>query len=103
MTILITPQKAAANSSSITVADNRSGTQERYDQYSTFRVIGILGTDEYVKLQYYDGTTWRDAVINANEAKILDEDNSVCSVYGRMSDMRVSKSITTTNVGVEII
>ena len=102
--ILITAQKTAANSTKINVAGNRAGTDPRYDTGATFRIIGAgLGAGEYVKLQYHDGTAWRDAEVNGNEAKILDEDNSVCTVYGRMIDMRVSKSVTATDIGLEVV
>jgi len=104
MTVLIMAQKTAANSAKINVAENRVGTLPRYDTGATFRIIGAgLGAGEYVKLQYHDGTAWRDANINGNDAKILDEDNSVCTVYGRMIDMRVSKSVTAANIGVEVV
>ena len=104
MSVLIAKQKIAANSGKINVANKRSGTDTRYDQESTFRITGgTLGAGEYVKLQYYDGTAWRDAVVNANEGKILDSDNSVCTVSGRIINMRVSKSVTAADIGVEVV
>jgi hypothetical protein len=104
MTILIEKTTAAANSERISIARTRPGKSPRHEKNSTIRIIGNdLGADEYVKLQYYDGSTWKDAKINGNDSIILDEDNNVCTIYGRMVDMRVSKSETASATGVEIV
>jgi len=89
MTILISKQTDAAISDSINmIGDSRLG----YPQ--TFRVTGgALGAGEYVKLQYYDGAAWRDANVNGDDGKILDEDNAMKSVYGHLPNVRVSKSV----------
>jgi hypothetical protein len=63
---------------------------------------GALGAGEYVKLQYHDGTDWRDANIGGNDGKILDENNAVVTVYGRMTSIRLSKSLTSSALGVEV-
>jgi hypothetical protein len=105
---LITPQTIAATSDSIDINTTRPVTPAAFDQGNhplgvTFRVIGgALGTDEYVKLQYHDGTGWRDATIEGNEGKILDEDNACATIYGRMTDIRVNKSLTSSAIGVEV-
>jgi len=104
MTQLITAQTDTATSAKINIVNHRSGTGTRYDLSSTFRVTGgALGTGEYVKLQYYDGTSWLDANIDGNDAKILDEDNAISTVFGRMIDVRVSKSETSAALGVEVV
>lgn len=104
MTTLISPTTDAANSSSINISSIRFGISKLFDQKATFRVTGgLLGTDEYVKLQYYDGTNWINAEMGGNEGNILDEDNSVRTVYGRMTNVRVSKSATAAARGVEVI
>jgi hypothetical protein len=107
---LITNQTAAAQSGSIDInIDNKPVTpaafdQGNYPQGTTFRVTGgALGAGEYVTLQYHDGTGWRDATIEGNDAKILDEDNAVATIYGRMTDIRVSKSVTSAALGVEAV
>jgi hypothetical protein len=106
---LITNQTAAAQSDSIDInIDNKPVTpaafaQGNYPQGTTFRVTGgALGSGEYVKLQYHDGAGWRDATIEGNAGKILDEDNAVATIYGRMTDIRVSKSLTASAIGVEV-
>jgi hypothetical protein len=106
---LITPQTAAAQSDSLDInIDNKPVTpaafaQGNYPQGTTFRVTGgALGAGEYVKLQYNDGTDWRDATIEGNDAKILDEDNACATIYGRMTDVRVNKSATSSALGVEV-
>lgn len=107
---LITPQTAAAQSDSLDInIDHKPVTpaafdQGNYPQGTTFRVTGgALGTGEYVKLQYNDGTDWRDANIEGNEGKILDVDNAVATIYGRMTDIRLSKSATSSALGVEVV
>lgn len=107
---LITATTAAAQSDSIDInIDNKPVTpaafaQGNYPQGSTFRVTGgALGAGEYVKLQYNDGTDWRDANIEGNAGKILDEDNAVATIYGRMTGIRVSKSATSAALGVEAV
>lgn len=101
---LISNQTDAANSAKINIAQKISGTDPRYAFNSTFRITGgTLGVGEYVKLQYHDGTAYRDAIMNGNEGKILDEDNAVVTIYGIMTDMRLSKSITASALGVEVV
>jgi len=96
---LLEKQTAAATSDTFDLTgSNKSGVAEQ-----TFRVIGSLGTDEYVTLYYHDGDDWRAAKMDGNDGKILDADNAVATVYGRMTDVRVSKSVTATAVGVEVV
>jgi len=102
--ILIVAKKAAGASSKINIAEIISKTDARYALNSTFRLTGgTLSTDEYVQLQYHDGTTWRTANIDGNDGKILDEDTTVCTVYGNMKNMRLYKSITAATIGVEVV
>jgi hypothetical protein len=110
MTIKITAQTAAAQSASFDInLDNKSLTEAsisagNYPLGMTFRVIGgALGAGEYVKLQYHDGTDWRDANIGGNDGKILDADNAVRTIYGRMTSIRVNKSVTSSALGVEVV
>jgi hypothetical protein len=104
MTTLITQQLAAANSASINVSSIRFGISKLFDQKATFRVTGgLLGVGEYVTLEYYDGTNWIVAEMSGNDGKILDENNSVRTVYGRMTNVRVSKSVTAAARGVEVV
>ena len=109
MTTLITATTAAAQSAAIDINTTRPVTPAAFDQGNypvgtTFRVTGgALGTDEYVKLQYNDGTDWRDANIGGDDGKILDENNAVKTVYGRMTDVRVNKSVTANALGVEVV
>lgn len=104
LTVLIEKQKTAADSEKINVTENIIGILPRYPKDSTFRVIGgVLGAGEYVKLQYHDGSAWRDANIEGNDGKILDENNAVRTIYGRMLRIRVSKSVTAADIGVEVL
>jgi len=109
MTTLITATTAAAQSAAIDINIDRPVTpaafnQGNYPQGSTFRVTGgALGTDEYVKLRYHDGDAWRDANVAGDDGKILDENNAVKTVYGRMTDVRVEKSVTSNALGVEVV
>ena len=109
MTVLITPQTAAANSEAIDINLQKPVTQTGFDNGNytlgaTFRVTGgALGAGEYVKLRYSDGTNWIDAQMGGNDGKILDEDNAVRTIYGRMTDVRVSKSVTAAARGVEVV
>ncbi len=78
--------------------------QGNYPQGSTFRITGgTLGADEYVTLEYKDGTNYRAANVDGNDGKILDEDNAVRTVYGRMTDIRLNKSATSSALGVEVV
>jgi hypothetical protein len=108
MSILIAAQTGATQSNTIHInAERPSPVSEKQGSFpggTTFRVTGgALGAGEYVKLQYHDGTGWRDATIEGNDAKILDEDNAVVTIYGRMTDIRVSKSVTSAALGVEAV
>jgi hypothetical protein len=102
--MLIAAKKAADHSTLLNIANQIGGTEQRYGLNSTFRLIGgALGAGEYVQLQYHDGVSWRVANINANQGKILDSDNSICTVYGNMKNMRIYKSITASDIGVEVV
>jgi len=104
MKILISKQKGAASSDIFNIAEKISGTDVRYDLTTTFRVIGgVLADAETIKLQYFDGDAWRDANVNGNAGVILDKDNSVKTIYGKMLDIRLTKSITAADIGVEIV
>jgi hypothetical protein len=104
MTVKITPQTDAADSDTFSINSDNYGGTSPYRQGTTFRVTGgALGSGEYVKLQYSDGTNWIDANIEGNDGKILDEDNAVRTIYGRMTAIRVSKSITASAKGVEVV
>ena len=109
MTTLITAQTGAANSATIDINLQKPVTQTGFDNGNyttgaTFRVTGgALGAGEYVKLQYSDGTNWIDAEVDGDDAKILDEDNAIRTVYGRMTSVRVSKSATSAARGVEVV
>jgi hypothetical protein len=107
MSILIAAQTGATQSNTIHInAERPSPVSEKQGSFpggTTFRVTGgALGAGEYVKLQYHDGTGWRDATIEGNDAKILDENNAVVTVYGRMTSIRLSKSLTSSAIGVEV-
>lgn len=106
---LIINQTAAAQSGSIDInIDNKPVTpaafdQGNYPQGTTFRVTGgALGAGEYVTLEYADGANWRTATIEGNSGKILDEDNACATIYGRMTGIRVNKSLTASELGVEV-
>jgi hypothetical protein len=109
MTILIEAKTGAATSDTIDINMERKGTAGsiaagNHPVGSTFRVTGgALGSGEYVKLQYSDGTNWIDANIAGDDGKILDEDNSVRAIYGRMTNVRLSKSETAAARGVEVV
>lgn len=104
MTILITAQTGAANSDKFSINSGLFNSWSPFHQTATIRVTGgTLGTDEYVKLQYSDGTNWIDAETDGNDGKILDADNAVKTVYGRLDDVRVQKSATASARGVEVI
>jgi len=109
MTILIEAATEAAVSDTINLTLEYWGAsraiEERYfPLHATFRVTGgALGTDEYVKLQYSDGTNWIDAEVAGDNGKILDENNAVRTIYGRMTNVRVSKSATSAARGVEVV
>jgi hypothetical protein len=109
MTTLITAQTDAATSGTIDINVQKPVSGPAFDQGqytlgATFRVTGgALGAGETVTLQYHDGSDWRDAVINANAGVILDASNSVRTLYGRMTDIRVSKSATAAARGVEVV
>jgi len=109
MTVLIAATASAATSAEINFTLEYWGSdtvvEEGYFPLdATFRVTGgELGAGEYVKLQYSDGTNWIDAETAGNEGKILDSDNSVRTLYGRMPSVRVSKSITASARGVEVV
>ena len=103
MRVIIEKQTAAANSGNFSIATTRPGKTTRYHEGATFRIIGDdLGSGECVKLQYNDGTTWKDAKVDGNEM-ILSEDTNEATIYGRMVNIRVSKSETTGSIGVEIV
>jgi hypothetical protein len=103
MTVKIAKQTDAAVSSTFSIATDYQNVPANNRLQATFRVTGgALGTGEYVKLQYHDGTEWRDANIEGNEGKILDVDNAVATIYGRMTNIRVEKSVTANALGVEV-
>jgi hypothetical protein len=103
MTVKIAKQTDAAVSSTFSIATDFQNVPANNRLQATFRVIGgALGTDEYVKLQYNDGTSWLDVNIEGNDGKILDENNAVVTVYGRMTSIRLSKSLTSSAIGVEV-
>jgi hypothetical protein len=98
--ILLEKQTAAANSNPTDIAGGTRGANVT----STFRVIGgVLGSGEFVQLQYFDGTAYRVANSAGDAGKILDENNAVRTVYGRMTDIRVAKSVTAAEIGVEVV
>ena len=109
MPVLITPRTAAATSAAIDINIQRPIHKAVFDQGNftigtTFRVTGNeLGSGEYVTLNY--GTTANPipANIEGNAGKILDENNTVCTIYGRLTGVFVSKSITDESVGVEVV
>jgi hypothetical protein len=109
MNVLITPQTAAAQSDSLDINIDKHVTpaafaQGNYPQGSTFRITGgALAAGEYVTLEYADGANWRTANIEGNEGKILDEDNACATIYGRMTNIRLNKSVTASELGVEVV
>jgi hypothetical protein len=104
MATVIATQTDAAVSETFSIATDYENVPANRRLPATFRVIGgRLGADEYVKLQYYDGIDWRDAEMGGNEGKILDENNAVRTVYGRMVNCRLSKSVTSSALGVEVV
>lgn len=71
---------------------------------TTFQITGgTLGESEYVTLEYLDGATWRVANIGGNAGKILDSNNALATIYGRMKNVRLKKSVTSTAIGVEVV
>jgi hypothetical protein len=104
MTVKITPQTDAADSDTFSINSDNYGGTSSYRQGATFRVTGgVLGSGEYVKLQYTDGTNWIDAEVEGDEGKVLDADNSIRTIYGRMTNVRLSKSETVAARGVEVV
>jgi hypothetical protein len=94
-----------------------SGIVQGFNEHSilpiTFFVIGILGEGEYILLEYFDGYDWQVANMFGNEGKILDVNNAVKSIYASLStfskssdyyksNLRVTKSVTSTPVGVGV-
>ena len=109
MTTLLTPQTAAATSSAIDINVQKPVTdaafaQGNYTTGTTFRLTGAkLGSGEYVELWY---TTLSNPILvneEGDEGKKLDEDNTVCTVYGRLTGVFVTKSVTASDVGVEVV
>lgn len=104
---LIAAQTAAAQSDTINVNVVKMGTLTGIHGTdlpvgTTLQITGgTLGAGEYVKLRYHDGTDWRDANMDGNDGKVLDENNAVYTVYGRMESVRLEKSITASALGVE--
>jgi hypothetical protein len=104
MATIIEPTTLAASSNPIDIIDKSTSRMIRNNIGSTFRLKGgTLAAGEYVKLQYMDGATPRDAVINGNGGIILDSDNTVCTIFGNMTDVFVTKSITSAAIGVEVV
>jgi hypothetical protein len=104
MSVKIAKQTDAAVSSTFSIATDFQNVPANNRLSATFRVTGgALGASEYVKLQYHDGTDWRDANVDGNDGKILDEDNAVHTIYGRMTSIRLSKSATSAALGVEVV
>jgi len=109
MTTLLTPQTAAATSAAIDINVQKPVTdaafaQGNYTTGTTFRVTGAkLGSGEYVTLNY--NTPANPILVNegGDEGKKLDEDNTVCTVYGRLTGVFVTKSVTASDVGVEVV
>jgi hypothetical protein len=102
--VIIQPTTAAASSDPIDITDKSTKRIPNNTMSSTFRVKGgTLGAGEHVKLQYMDGETARDANANGNQGIILDIDNSVCTVYGSMTDIIVTKTQTAVAIGVEVV
>jgi len=67
-----------------------------------------LAGSEYVVLEYLDSEnddndTYILAATNGNAGKILDADNAVATIFGRMTNIRVRKSVTAASVGVEVV
>jgi hypothetical protein len=106
---LITPQTGAATSDAIDINVQRPVTQAGFDNGNfttgtTFRVTGAtLGAGEYVTLNY--GTTASPIPVNeeGDNGKKLDENNTVCTIYGRLTGVFVTKSVTASAVGVEVV
>ncbi len=109
MTILLAAQTGAATSDAIDINTQKTVTEAAFEQGNyttgtTFRVTGgELGSGEYVTLNY--GTVGSPIPVNidGNAGKILDEDNTVCTIYGRLTGVFVTKSITASARGVEVV
>ena len=105
---LIINTTAGASSTAFNINTFVQGDAEfagkNYPLHTTFRITGgVLGAAEYVLLEYKDETNWRVANIDGNEGKLLDSDNSVATIYGRMINARLSKTATATALGVEVV
>ena len=105
---LINKTTAAAQSKTFNINTFVQGdaafTKYNFPMHTTFQVTGgTLGATEYVALEYQDGTSWRAANVEGNDGKILDSDNSIVTIYGRMINVRLNKSITSAALGLEVV
>jgi hypothetical protein len=104
MAVLLAQQTDEATSSTFTIGTDYQNVPSYSKLGATLRVTGgALGAGEYVKLQYTDGTNWIDAEVEGDEGKVLDADNSIRTIYGRMTNVRLSKSETVAARGVEVV
>lgn len=109
MATVIEAQTDAAQSERLDINTSRPVTNAAFDDgnfplNTTFRVTGgALGAGEYVVLKYNDGTDWRTANQEGDDGKILDENNAIHTVYGRMTYCRLEKSATSAALGVEAV
>lgn len=109
MAAIIAPQTAAAQSDRFDIDTTRPVTPAAFEQGNfplgtTFRITGgALGAGEYVVMEYLDGTDWRVANQEGDAGKVLDENNAIHTVYGRMTGMRLNKSGTASALGVEAV
>jgi len=109
MTILIEKTTEAAVSETISFvldspATERAINEGYFPKESTVCVTGgSLGAEEYVKLEYNDGESWVTLNVSGDEGKILDTDNSARTIYGRLVNVRLSKSETSSARGVMVV
>ena len=72
----------------------------RADRAVTLFISGDIGAAEDIVVEYKDGNTWRDCVVDGNTLA-LNEDNTILAIYAP-GKFRVNKPVTVNAVGVLI-
>lgn len=96
MDVLLTAATGAGNSKAVTVGLDAGAGGVNIVPPVTLALIGAGGSD-HIKLQYYDGTDWRDVVVGTATVQ-LDANNTVLYIDRPMT-FRVSKGVTTATIG----
>ena len=76
----------------------QSRTVEVTSERSTFVATGTYADGEDATLQIYDGTAWVNVIVEGT-TQVLDEQNTVLTVYGR-GKYRFNKDATVAAAGV---